>query len=53
MKAFRQGNKDAITVLIHAGADPNIIDVDEVQKIINHGIYVDSTDKEIVIALMI
>ena len=69
MIACEKGNKDAMNVLFHAGADPNIVDAngntclhyaarnhlctEVLQAIISHGVDVDATNKGNVAPLMI
>ena len=69
MIACEKGNKDAMNVLLNAGADPDIADIDGdaclqyaarsckctavLQAIISHGADVNATNKENVTALMI
>ena len=69
MIACKKGSKDAINVLLNAGADPNNTDADGdtclhyaarkywstevIQAVIGHGVDVNSTNKKNVTALMI
>ena len=68
MKASRRGNRDAISVLLHAGADPNIVDgngdtllrygvhghcsKETLQAIVESGVDVNATNKNGITALM-